>query len=258
MYFCLKEADEDTPVYIVEIRNTKLQRWLAQAHIEIGDPVWKTRPCDEVRPMLLAGNTGVIVFSDRDAVGTLVRLQSDQICNLPLAPSKSSVRLVDRIHGEAGDAFWKAARIKSKQLLKVVRHLNSFTFVIQQGGEGAESDCFEIDDETAYHVWGHVGKQRLQLGAARVGQLFYPDRKTINDRGIEIPKEIAALPDTALVIRRITPTSNLNEVNSQPVLIRSADDHKVLLPNDLARHIIVRLCDICWSCGMCEEKKAAC
>lgn len=106
----------------------------------------------------------------------------------------------------------------------------------------------DISDETAFNIWSKQNGRWFQLGSQVVGKEFRPDAFTGNFK--EDTDLIAMVgSDGNVRVKNIS----IWDREGSGFIVESQSGHALNLTKAEASFVEVRLCDICWSCGLCKE-----
>lgn len=243
----LLRAEESRPLYIVEIKSAKLETWLSLAGIEIGDPVWKSSNVDMGRSVWTTGPWGQVIISPKLASGLLVKQENKHVCTLNLLPTGATGRFIDHKNCDRDNLFLNYGKIKKGSLLNIKRKFKRLDFHINVGKQ-----TFCIDDETALNIWSRTDAKWTQLGAGLVGGKFIPSHFTGSGNTIIAFENLMSKKASFLTIKKIIPNNTITD-NAGSLILKTKSGNTITLGKDAIEKLDVRLCDICWACGLCKQ-----
>jgi len=242
----LHQAEPNRPLYIVAVQSNELNHWLNLAGIELGDTIWKSTLAEQVSSIWVRGKWGQMIISPGMAADILVVNQAGTI--LPL--HQLSVGAAGKLAGykNYGDCrpFCAVKNIATGSTLKVHRKIDRLVFHIRLG-----SETLLVDDETAFNTWMKEDDQWVQLGALPIGRPFHPHLFTIRESESHLFERLKAQEAPFLTLHKIE-TLLAAQYDSGNVCIKTQSGNMLSLSDKESRDIIVRFCDICWSCGICR------
>ncbi|GEM_PF-5866505 len=242
----LHQAEADRPLYIVAVQSAELEQWLSRVGIEAGDPVVKSTVASPISSVWVTGEWGQMIISPGVAVGMLVENPNGLTLPLDQLPVGITGKLVDYKRCDASRRFWDFTNIRIGSCLHVRKKIDRLDFYLFGGGKS-----LLIDDETAFHAWMNEGGRWLQLGAFPIGRTFRPQRFTGCRNAIPVFERIKSIAVPSVTIGKIAMRSAAGtELNG--VVINTPTGRRLWLSSKEAQRIKVRLCDICWSCGICR------
>lgn len=245
----LTYAEENHPLYIVEIEDKRLKHWLSLAGIEIGDPVWKLSNIGDVGPVWVEGQWGQVVVGFQYSSELLVEKPSGEICTLDLLPEGAEGRITQYKNRNSYELFREASNLKRGTLLHVKRKFKRLNFHVKCANE-----TVPVIDEIAFNIWGETGETGenwVQLGAICVGQPFFPRYCSGNGESRAFFEHLKQEHNSCVSIKEIV-SNEKDGYGTVPYLIKSNSGNILTLESVAAEKIKVRPCDICWSCGVCK------
>lgn len=242
----LHQAEADRPLYIVAVQSAELERRLSRAGIESGDPVVKSTVATPISSVWVTGEWGQMIISPGVAVGMLVENPYGITLPLDQLPVGIKGKLVDYKRCDASRRFWDFTNIGIGSCLHVRKKIDRLDFYLFGG-----SKALLIDDETAFHAWMHEGGQWLQLGAFQIGRPFRPERFTGCRNATPVFERIKSIAVPSVAIGKIA-MRNAAGTELNDVVIKTPTGKRLCLTSKEAQKIKVRLCDMCWSCGICR------
>jgi hypothetical protein len=239
-------AEENHPLYIVEIEDKRLKHWLSRAGIEIGDPVWKLSNIGNVGPVWVEGQWGQVVVGVKYSSELMVEKSTGKICTLDLLPEGDEGRITHYKNRNSYELFQEASNLKRGTFLHVKRKFNRLNFHVKFANETTH-----VNDEIAFNIWGEMGGTWVQLGAICVGQPFFPRYSSAEGEARAFFEHLKREGNSCVTIKEIV-SNEKDEHGTVPCLIKSKSRNILTVETVAAEKIKVRPCDICWSCGVCN------
>ena len=242
-------AEGNIPLYITEIDDKRLKNWLSLAGIEIGDPVWKLSNIGDTGPVWVEGQWGHVVVGVQYSSELLVEKLSGEVCTLDLLPEGDESRVTHYKYRNSYEMFLEVSNLKRGTSLHVKRKFKKLNFNVIIANE-----TVQISDGIAFDIWGktvETGKTLVQLGAICVGQIFFPRYCSRDGEARYFFEQLKLERIPHITIKEII--SNVkDEDDISPFLLKSKSGNIITLETVSVAEIKVRLCDICWSCGVCK------
>lgn len=246
MVMGLQQAEENRSLHIVEIQTTGLKNWLSLAGVKEGDSIWKSASIDNTSSVWTMGDWGQVIISPKIGADMLVEQASGTICTLDLIPTGHAGRFIGHKNYDACKLFWDKGNIKIGSPLHVKKKFAPLFFHIKVNGK-----IVRMDDETAFNIWTHEDGKWVQLGTMMVGRPFRPAIFTGcgNTKNMFAHRIGGKAPP--VTIEQIIPTNSAGS-KREKVVIKTLSGNRLSLAGDASQKVRVRLCDICWSCGICQ------
>jgi hypothetical protein len=242
----LNQAENNRPLYIVDIRDADLENWLSLAGVEAGDSIWKSIDVENASSVWTVGQWGQVIISPRIASDMLVQRESGTICTLDQLSTGHTGKVIGHKYPDAFRLFWDVAKIKVGCILCVKKKFSPLVFHID-----TDTGTLSLDDEAVFNTWMKEDGQWIQLGAIHVGRPFRVALFTGYGNAKHGTKKILGELLPMVSIRKIELHRPMG-TDLKKILIKTESGKPLSLTEEESEKIKVRFCDICWSCGICR------
>lgn len=246
MYPNLNQAPSDKPLFVNRVENPKIAYQLQQLGISEDTEVIKQNRQVVLKPTLVKMKTDSLILSESMTAETIVERSGGRLISLALLPSAESGTFKGCVDGYNLEQFLGHLNLCLGDAISFERHLPSVAFIATHNIENTVR--FTLDQ--AARITGTVNDWRGQFAAMQLKQRFKVE--AIEGKAAA---ELRIKPGDRLLLKALEKATAYANIITNAVVFRIEDHSELLFTEETAAQIFVRACDICWSCGECQENK---
>jgi Fe2+ transport system protein FeoA len=246
-YRNLIQAHAGEPLFVAGITSTRLACQFSQMGIEEGSEIMKVDEEIPLQPVWIKGPWGEAILSKGMAAQVVVHLADGD--RRPLAELTQGQ--IGHLEGLSdGVDLMKVLQDLGLELshpIRLFRKLPPVEYVADLDRERS----VHMTGGMACRIWGATNDREMQFAAALMMNPFKVLR-ILGEKEAATPiNSLGISPGAHLRLRNLEPSRVSHSSALGQIIIADQNNLRVLISETMASRILVRACEVCWTCGEC-------
>jgi Fe2+ transport system protein FeoA len=245
MYRDLNQAPSGEAVFIAKIADARLASQLALLGLEEGVEVRKLADHAVPQPLWIQSAKSEAILGGEMAAKIVVSYdQGRKMCSLVELPQDKRGFFKTLIGKEDDLRVFRDLELKFGEPVTLLRKLPLMDYIARRGNGGSMT----LRGESACRIWGKMDGREMPFASSLIRHRFKITKILGGKKSKAMMSVMALHPGVTLTLMGLEKTRAQN-----PAIIMTAKGGMVrlILVEDAASRILVRDCEICWTCGEC-------